>query len=107
MSFLSRLGHDLKSGLVRLRYGAAQAATRALEESELLRLRHEVRKLDARIGDLCRDLGERAMELHERSTSPERLLTDLEIRRGTEEVRALHTQRERLVQDMEEIRGGV
>ena len=48
MGLLQRLKHDLKAGLATLRLGTAQAANRALEETELLRLRLEIRKLDAR-----------------------------------------------------------
>ena len=44
MGLLQRIKHDLKTGLTTLRLGTAQAANRALEESELLRLRLEVRK---------------------------------------------------------------
>ena len=44
MGLLQRLKHDLKAGLATLRLGTAQAANRALEETELLRLRLEVRR---------------------------------------------------------------
>ena len=46
MGFLQRLKHDLMAGLATLRHGTAQAAIRALEETELLRIRLEIRKLD-------------------------------------------------------------
>ena len=46
MGLLQRLKHDLKVGLATLRYGTAQAAIRALEETELLRIRFDIRKFD-------------------------------------------------------------
>ena len=36
MGMLQRLSHDLRAGWVTLRHGTAKAATRALEEGELL-----------------------------------------------------------------------
>ena len=46
MGLLQRLKHDLKAGMATLRLGTAQVANRALEETELLRIRLEIRKLD-------------------------------------------------------------
>ena len=43
MGLLQRLTHDLRAGWVTLRHGTAKAATRALEEGELLRYRLELR----------------------------------------------------------------
>ena len=65
MGLLQRLKHDLKAGLVTLRLGTAQAANRALEETELLRIRLEIRKLDQQLDELYRDIGERAVSLCE------------------------------------------
>ena len=59
MGFLQRLKHDLRAGLATLRLGTAHVATRALEETELLRMRLEIRKLDQRLSDLYKDIGER------------------------------------------------
>ena len=61
MGLLQRMKHDVRAGWASLRYGTAKAATRALEETELLRLRLDLRKLDERIKDLCGDIGERAV----------------------------------------------
>jgi len=50
MGLLQRLKHDLKVGLATLRHGTAQAAIRALEETELLRIRLEIRGMSASEG---------------------------------------------------------
>ncbi|HTK86689.1 MAG TPA: hypothetical protein VL329_03095 [Nitrospiraceae bacterium] len=106
MALLQRLTHDLKAGLARLRYGTVHAAHRALEETELLQLRLESRKLDSRIEDLYGDVGDRALDLHERGESTERILADPEVMRGIEQVLALRAERSKLLSEMDEIRGG-
>lgn len=106
MTMFQRLKHDLRAGWAAVRYGTAQAATRALEETELLRLRLDVRKLDERIRDLCRDLGERAMTLHEQGDSLDRIAADLEVMRMLREIEALKSQREQKQTDMAEVRAG-
>lgn len=103
---IQRLKHDLRAGWAAVRYGTAQAATRALEETELLRLRLEVRKLDEKIRDLCRDLGERALFLHERGESLDRIAADLEVLRMLREIQSLKTQREEKEDDMDNVREG-
>lgn len=103
---IQRLKHDLKAGWAAVRYGTAQAATRALEETELLRLRLEVRKLDEKIRDLCRDLGERALSLHERGEPLERIAADLEVLRMLREIQTLKAQREQKEDDMDNVREG-
>ena len=65
MGLLQRLKHDLKAGMATLRLGTAQVANRALEETELLRIRLEIRKLDQKLAELHRDVGERAVNLRE------------------------------------------
>jgi hypothetical protein len=104
MSVLQRIKHDLKAGWARLRYGTARAADRALEEAELLGLRLELRKLDDRLKDLYRDIGERAVELHERGEPVEQILSDFEITGGVEQVRTLKAERAKLLADMDEAR---
>ncbi|MCX5722962.1 MAG: hypothetical protein NTX84_00270 [Nitrospirae bacterium] len=52
MGVLQRLKHDVKAGMATLRLGTAQVANRALEETELLRIRLEIRKLDQQLGEL-------------------------------------------------------
>ena len=81
MGLLQRLKHDLKAGLVTLRLGTAQVANRALEETELLRIRLEIRKLDQQLGELYRDVGERAVNLCEAGEPVERVLYDAEVGR--------------------------
>lgn len=66
MGMLQRLSHDLRAGWVTLRHGTAKAATRALEEGELLRYRLELRKVDQQLDDLHVDIGERTIALHDR-----------------------------------------
>ncbi len=104
MGLIQRLKHDLKAGWATLRHGTAQAANRALEETELLKLRLEMRKLDQRVSDLSRDIGERAIELHERGEPAERVLSDMEIGRLAKQVQVLREQREKIEGEMEEIK---
>jgi hypothetical protein len=107
MGLLQRLRHDLKAGLVTLRLGTAQAANRALEETELLRLRLEVRKLDQQLGELYRDVGERAVSLREGGEPAERVLHDTEIGRLVREVQELKDMRKKLEAEMDDIRAGL
>src|SRR6476661_5324001 len=102
MGLLQRLKHDLKAGLATLRLGTAQAATRALEETELLRLRLAIRKLDQQLGELYRDVGERAVNLREGGETVERVLYDAEISRLVKEVQELKEAREKLESEMTE-----
>lgn len=104
MPYLQRLKHDLKAGWAALRYGTVQAANRALEETELLRLRLEVRKLDERIHEFYRDIGERVMELHDRGESADRVLMDQEVTRLAEQVAVLKVERAKLLQEMDDAR---
>lgn len=104
MGFLQRIKHDLKTGLATLRLGTAHAASRALEETELLRMRLEVRKLDQQLSDLYKDIGERAVDMKERGETAERVIYDAEIGRLVREVQALKESRMKLEAEMEEIR---
>lgn len=106
MGLVQRFRHDLKAGWALLRYGTARAATRALEETELLRLRLDLRKLDERIRDLCGDIGERAVELHECGEPVERVLADREINQVVQQVLSLRAERQKLLSEMEDIRSG-
>jgi len=105
MGLLQRMKHDVRAGWTSLRYGTAKAATRALEEAELLRLRLDLRKLDERIRDLCGDIGERAVELHERGESAEHVLADREITRMVQQALSLRVERSKLLVEMDEVRG--
>jgi hypothetical protein len=107
MGLFQRLKHDLKAGLATLRHGTAQAANRALEETELLRLRLEIRKLDQQLGELYRDVGERAVNLREGGEPVERVLYDAEIGRLVKEIQELKDARGKLEADMTEIRTAV
>ena len=104
MPYFQRLKHDLKAGWAALRYGTVQAANRALEETELLHMRLEIRKLDERVRELNRDVGERAMELRERGESTERILNDSEITRLAEQVAVLKVEQSKLRQEMDDAR---
>lgn len=106
MGLLQRLKHDLIAGWAKLRHGTAQAANRALEETELLKLRLELRKLDQLVNDLYRDIGERAIELHERGEPAERVLYDIEIGRLAKQVQAIRERRKKIEEEMEDIRRG-
>jgi predicted nucleic acid-binding Zn-ribbon protein len=104
MGLFRRLKDDLRSGLATLRLGTVHAAGRALEETERLRMRLEIRKLDQRLSDLYKDVGERAVEMKERGETAERILYDAEIGRLVHEVQTLKESRKKLEAEMEEIR---
>ncbi len=103
MGMLQRLSHDLRAGWVTLRHGTAKAATRALEEGELLRYRLELRKLDQQLDDVHSDIGERTIELHERGEAADRILSDSEVTRLMQQVRALQDDRTKLLLEMNDI----
>jgi flagellar biosynthesis chaperone FliJ len=104
MGLLQRLKHDLKSGLATLRLGTAQAANRALEETEFLRLRLEIRRIDQQLKELYRDVGERAVGLREAGEQVERVLYDTEIARLAKEIQQLKDTTSKLEAEMQEIR---
>jgi hypothetical protein len=106
MGLLQQIKHDLRAGLARMRFGTVRAANCVLEETELLKLRLEVRKLDRRIKELCRDIGERAVELRERGESAVQILSDREILRGSDQVTALKAERLRLMAEMDDVLSG-
>lgn len=104
MGLLQRLKHDLKAGLATLRHGTAQVANRALEETELLRIRLEIRKLDQQLDERYRDVGERAVNLREAGEPVERVLYDAEISRLVKEIQELKEARGKLESEMAEVR---
>ena len=104
MGLLQRLKDDLRTGLATLRLGTVHAASRALEETELLRMRLEVRKLDQQLSDLYKDIGERAVDMKERGETAERVMFDAEIGRLIREVQVLMESRKKLEAEMDEIR---
>lgn len=104
MGLLQRLKDDFRSGLATLRLGTAHAANRALEETELLRMRMDVRKIDQQLSDLYKDIGERAVEMKERGETAERVMYDEEIGRLVREIQQSKAARKKLEEDMDEIR---
>jgi len=107
MGLLQRLKHDLRAGFATLRHGTAQAAIRALQETELLRIRLEIRKLDEKLEELYRDVGERAVSLGEGGKTAERVLYDAEIGRLAKEIQELKDARDKLESEVAEIRSDV
>lgn len=104
MGFFQRLKDDLRAGIATLRLGTVHAAGRALEETELLRMRLEVRKLDQQLSDLYKDIGERAVDMKERGETAERVLYDAEIVRLVKQVDGLKESRKKLEAEMNQIR---
>ena len=104
MGLLQRMKDDLRAGLATLRLGTVHAAGRALEETELLRMRLELRKLEQQLSDLYKDIGERAVDMKERGETAERVVYDAEIVRLVKEVEGLKASRKKLEADMEDIR---
>ena len=104
MGIFQRLKHDVKAGLATLRHGTAQAAIRALEETELLRIRLDIRKFDRQLEELYRDVGERAIHLREAGEPVQRVLYDGEIDRLVKEIQDLKDAREKLESEITEIR---
>ncbi|MDK2744855.1 MAG: hypothetical protein H8K03_15930 [Nitrospira sp.] len=104
MGLLQRLKDDLRAGIATLRLGTVHAAGRALEETELLRMRLELRKLDQQLSDLFKDIGERAIDMKERGETAERVVYDAEIVRLVKEVQELKESRKKLEAEMDEIR---
>lgn len=104
MGLLQRIKDDLRTGIATLRLGTVHAAGRALEETELLRMRLEARKLDQQLSDLYKDIGERAVDMKERGETGEHILHDVEVGRLVREVQALKESRKKLEAEMDEIR---
>lgn len=104
MGLLQRIKDDFRSGIATLRLGTAHAANRALEETELLRMRLEIRKIDQQLSDLYKDIGERAVEMKERGEAAERVVYDAEIGRIMREIQQLKDGRKKLEAEMDEIR---
>ena len=104
MGIFQRIKHDVKAGLATLRHGTAQAAIRALEETELLRIRLDIRKFDRQLEELYRDVGERAIHLREAGEPVQRVLYDGEIDRLVKEIQDLKDARAKLESEITEIR---
>lgn len=104
MGFFQRIKDDLRTGIATLRLGTVHAAGRALEETELLRMRLELRKLDQQLSDLYKDIGERAVDMKERGETAERVVHDAEIVRLVKEVEVVKESQKKLEAEMEAIR---
>ncbi len=104
MGLLQRMKDDLRAGIATLRLGTVHAAGRALEETELLRMRLELRKIEQQLSDLYKDIGERAVDMKERGETAERVVYDAEIVRLVKEVEGLKTSQKKLEADMEDVR---
>ena len=104
MGLLQRIKDDLRAGIATLRLGTVHAAGRALEETELLRMRLELRKLEQQLSDLYKDIGERAIDMKERGETAERVVYDAEIVRLVKEVEVLKASQKKLEADMADIR---
>jgi len=104
MGLFQRIKDDLRTGIATLRLGTVHAAGRALEETELLRMRLELRKLDQQLSDLYKDIGERAVDMKERGETAERVVYDAEIVRLVKEVEVVKESQKKLEAQMEAIR---
>ena len=104
MGLFQRIKDDLRTGIATLRLGTVHAAGRALEETELLRIRLELRKLDQQLSDLYKDVGERAVDMKERGETAERVVYDAEIVRLVKEVEVVKESQKKLAVEMEAIR---
>lgn len=104
MGLFQRIKDDLRTGIATLRLGTVHAAGRALEETELLRMRLELRKLDQQLSDLYKDIGERAVDMKERGETAERVVHDAEIVRLVQEVEVVKGSQKKLEAEMEAIR---
>ena len=104
MGLFQRIKDDLRTGIATLRLGTVHAAGRALEETELLRMRLELRKFDQQLSDLYKDIGERAVDMKERGETAERVVYDAEIVRLVKEVEVVKESQKKLEAEMEAIR---
>jgi predicted nucleic acid-binding Zn-ribbon protein len=104
MGLLQRIKLDLKAGWATLRQGTAEAANRAMEESELLKLRLELRKIQDQLDQVHEDIGERTVRLTEQGSALDTIKTDREITSWIDEVRKLRDERARIEEEMNSIR---
>lgn len=104
MGLLQRIKLDLKAGWASLRQETAEAANRAMEESELLKLRLELRKIQDQLDQVHEDIGERTVRLTEQGSKLDAIKTDREITAWIEEVGKLRDERTRIEGEMNSIR---
>ena len=104
MGLLQRIKLDLKAGWATLRQGTAEVANRAMEESELLKLRLELRKIQDQLDQVHEDIGERTVRLAEQGSTLEAIKADRGIAVWIDQVRKLRDERARIEADMDSIR---
>ncbi|GKS57793.1 hypothetical protein YTPLAS18_13200 [Nitrospira sp.] len=107
MRLIQRIAQDLRAGWVTLRQGAAEAATRALEETELVKLRLQLRKLDEQIAHVYEDIGERALARHEKRESIDQIMADSEMTTLVAQLQRLRQERDKVQSDIEDVRSGL
>ena len=107
MRLIQRIAQDLRAGWVTLRQGAAEAATRALEESELVRLRLQLRKLDEQIRHVYEDIGERALARSEKGESIDQFMRDGEMSPLLVQLQRLRQERDKLQAEVDDVRSGL
>lgn len=106
MKLLQRLVQDLRAGWITLRQGTAEAATRALEESEIVRLRLRLRKLDEQIDHLYEEIGERAVARFEKGEAMGQFAQDSDVAQSLAQLQDVRLEREKVVADIDDVRRG-
>ncbi len=103
MRMLQRIAQDLRAGWATLRQGAADAANRALEESELVQLRLRARKLDEQVNHLYEDIGELALARHDKGQTVERFMKDAEMTQLLSRLQRLREARAKLEAEINDV----
>jgi hypothetical protein len=75
-----------------------------MEESELLKLRLELRKIQDQLDQVHEDIGERTVRLAEQGSTLEAIKADRGIAVWIDQVRKLRDERARIEADMDSIR---
>ncbi len=107
MTLLQRIAQDLRAGWAALRQGTAEVATRALEESEVVRLRLQLRKLDERIDHLYEDIGERAVTQCDKGEPLGRVMQEPDMTALLVQLQEARRERETLAAEIENVRSGL
>lgn len=107
MNLLQRLAQDLRAGWVTVRQGTAEAANRALEESELVKLRLALRKMDEQIDHVYEEIGERAVTRHEKGELLTQFMKEGEMVQLLTRLRQLRRERVKIQADINDVRSGL
>lgn len=107
MRVLQRVVQDLRAGWITLRQGTAEAATRALEESEVARLRLRLRKLDEQLDHVHEDIGERALAHVETGEVLAQAFQHADMVELLTRVHSLQEERRQIVAAIEDVRNGL